>query len=75
MLYQLSYTPSGEATSKAKAAEVQEFRWRRIGPACLPPPPPKLGVIPAQAGIHPEASPQPATLWPIIKMDPGLRRG
>jgi len=32
-------------------------------------------VIPAKAGIHPDALLQPLTSWRIIRMDPGLRRG
>jgi len=32
--------------------------------------PPHPGVIPAQAGIHPDAWPPPLALWRIIRMDP-----
>ena len=36
---------------------------------------PHHGVIPAKAGIHPDALPRPLALWRIIRMDPDLRRG
>ena len=44
-------------------------------PGVAPQPYPNHRVIPAEAGIHPDASPRPLTLWPAIRMDPGLRRG
>jgi hypothetical protein len=50
------------------------FPKRRVIPAKVAPCP-SPAVIPAKAGIRPEAAPPPAAARSGIRMDPGLRRG
>jgi len=60
----------GRGITFAEGPAFRGFRLRFV-PAIYP----THGVIPGEAGIHPDASPQPLMLWQGLRMDPGLRRG